>query len=406
MDHLSFRRLLSATTVTASLLSAVPAHAWTLQSIEQMRGITPTLVRTGSPVISKARSSVASHPSRRALRAAVARRNRRLSSISRSSASSSRSSVSSVSGVRDPYPDVSLGGRIVLLGGTSPVLGSVKAFSNAEPLRANTITVTLDTAVSSVDQLLIYDHDGWLLGSARLDSSVSGGKTYVLNLKTKTIVVPHREDYSFYIRAVLKNRDAGGVSAELLTAASVSLEGSGVWSNRSYTQSLTGTFSTHQIARSVITSIMNGGPTNELLLSGSDREIGKFRFMGVRGDGSADLRLTELRFTLSQTGNVSLSNAEIIADGSSDRSSCTISSSTITCPLSASFGSLSSGPRRLTLLADIAISNTGNRASLQVSLNEPGTTTSAGAIQWTDGSTTFDWVGADAPVIRGTYYSY
>ncbi|MEK7563164.1 MAG: hypothetical protein AAB544_02105 [Patescibacteria group bacterium] len=402
MNPTTFRRLLSVTTVTASLLSAVPAHAWTLRSIEQMRENPPTLVRTGTTVTSNA-----PHPSRRALRAAVARRARRSSSLSRSSSFSSRSSsVSSVSGALDPDTDASLRGRFALLGTMSPILGSVKVFNNAEPLMVTSITVTLDTAVTSVDQLLVYDEHARLLGSAQLDSTVGNGRTYTLNLKTRNLVIPQREEYSFYVRAVLKNRTAGGVSAELLVVDSIAVAGNGFWSNRSYNQSLTDDFNTHQIARSVITSVTNVGAMNEPLLSGTDREIGKFRFAGVRGDGSADLRLTELHFTISQTGNVSLSNAEIIADGSSERSSCTISSSTITCPLSASFGSLASSPRTLTLFADVAIANTGNRASLQVSLNEPGTTTLGGSIEWNDGTTTFDWVGADAPVVRGTYYSY
>jgi hypothetical protein len=345
-------------------------------------------------------------PSRRAIHAG-AKRSRSSSSRSSNFSFSSTSSVSAAvpPSSYDPFSDVSLGGRIALLGDASPVLGSVKAFNNAEPLRIETITITLESAVTSVDQLLVYDHDGGFLGSARLDSAVSGGKTYVLNIKTQKITIPQRMEYSFYVRAQLKSRNAGGVSAELLQIDSIAIAGVGGWSNRSYSQSLTETFSLHQTARSMITGITNAGASNEPLLSGSDSEIGRFRFIGVRNDGSADLRLTQLTFTLSQVGGVSLSDVQIVADGSSDRASCTVSSSTITCPLSAAFGSLTSSARTLVLLADITIPSS-SRASLQISLNEPGTPSSAGSIQWTDGTTTFDWVGFEGPVARGTYYSY
>lgn len=402
MQYLSLRRVLSISTVAMSLLAIVPAHAWTLTNLNMLQ-LPPTLARTGSSVQAISRL-LNTRPSRRQIRESGRRPSR--SSFSRSSHSSfSSASTSSVSTL-DPDTDVSIRGRIAVLGSTSPVLGSAKAFNNAEPLRINMITIRLDDVVTSVDTLLVYDHDGWLLGSARLDSNVSGGVTYTLNLKTKNIIIPQREDYSFYVRAILKSRTMGGVSAEFLKIDAITLEGNGVWSNRTYTQGLSGTFNTHQIARSVITSVTNAGAVNEPLLSGGDREIGKFRFIGVRGDGGADLRLTQLAFTVSQVGSVTLSDIQLVADGSSDRTSCSMASSTITCALADSFGSLASSTRILTLLADVTVSGSSNRASLQVSLNEPGTPSSAGAIQWTDGTTTFDWVGFEGPIVRGTYYSY
>jgi len=307
---------------------------------------------------------------------------------------------------RDPDGDVSQRGRIVVLGTTSPVLGALKIFSNAEPLIATRFTIVLSSAVTSIDHLVIYDHDARLIGAARLDASVSGGKTYVVRLRTSDLQIPRREDYSFYVRAKLKTKDQGGVSGETVQIASATVIGDGAWSNRSYEQTATGTFSAHETARSAITAVANVGSFEEGIIGGSDREIGKFRFAGMRGDGGADARLTELTFTVSQVGGVTLSNAQIVADGGSDRSDCTLSSSTITCALSAAFGSLTSGPRVLTLLADVTVPASASRASLQVSLNEAGNPTTPGAITWTDGSETFTWVGLETPVARGTYYSY
>jgi hypothetical protein len=325
---------------------------------------------------------------------------------SRSSVFSSPSSSSSSLSNRDPDADTALRGRIVVLGTVSPVLGALNVFSNAEPLIATKFTVVLSSAATSVDHLQLFDHDGRFIGSARLDGSVSGNATYVLNLRTRDLEISRREDYGFYVRATLKHKDQGGVAGETLQISSATVEGDGAWSNRAYTQTATGTFSAHETARSAITSVVNAGSIEEGIIGGSDREIGRFRFSGMRSDGGADVRLTQLTFTISQVGNVSLSSVQITADGTSERVDCTLSSSTITCTLPAAFGSLTSSNRTLTLFADVTVPSSASRASLQISLNQAGDPLTAGSISWTDGTEAYSWVGLETPVARGTYYSY
>ncbi len=329
------------------------------------------------------------------------------SSASRTVFSSSSSSFSSsLSSNRDPDTDASLRGRIVMLGAVSPVLGALNVLSNAEPLIATRFTVVLTSAVTSVDHLQLFDHDGRVIGAARLDSSLSGNATYVLNLRTRDLQIERREDYGFYVRAKLKAKDQGGVAGETLQISSATVNGDGAWSNRSYSQTATGTFSVHETARSAITSVVNAGLIEEGIIGGSDREIGRFRFSGKRADSGADVRLTQLTFTISQVGGVTLSSAQITADGSSERVDCTLGASTVSCTLPASFGSLTSSDRTLTLFAGVSVPSNVSRASLQLSLNQAGDPTSAGAISWTDGTDTYNWVGLESPVARGTYYSY
>ncbi len=114
---------------------------------------------------------------------------------------------SSLSSNRDPDTDASLRGRIVMLGAVSPVLGALNVLSNAEPLIATRFTVVLTSAVTSVDHLQLFDHDGRVIGAARLDSSLSGNATYVLNLRTRDLQIERREDYGFYVRAKLKAKN-------------------------------------------------------------------------------------------------------------------------------------------------------------------------------------------------------
>jgi hypothetical protein len=378
--------IIGATLMT--LVVASPAYAWRLT-----RPASRSAITTPRNVVSQRGRARPAVRTRKAI-------------ITPAPSTSSASSSSARFAPADPDSDVSQRGRIVVLGTVSPVLGALQIFSNAEPIIATSFSVTLTSAVTSVDHLLLYDHDARLIGVARLDTSVSGNATYVLRLKTKDIQIPRREEYSFYVRAKLKTRDQGGVSGETVQISSAKVNGDGAWSNRSYEQTATGAFSQHETARSAIVSVHNVGAFQEAIIGGSTVEIGKFGFSGIRGDGGADVRLTELTFTISQVGGVTLSSVQIAADGSSDRRDCTVTSSTITCMLTAAFGSLTSGDRVLTLLADVTVPSSAARASLQISLNEAGNPTTPGSVTWTDGSETFTWVGLESPVARGTYYSY
>jgi hypothetical protein len=342
----------------------------------------------------------------REAREAVETRSSRSSSSSSSASSSppQRASSAAASSVAfDPIGDVSTRGRIVLLNTVSPILGAVSIFSNAEPIIADAFLVTLSSGDGSVDSLLLYDQDQRLIGTARR----STGSTYRLGLKTKSILVPYREEYSFYVRADLKSYKDGGMGGELLAVSAISVEGSGAWSDSSYTQSATGTFSTHGLARSVITEIANAGQLSEPLVGGTGTEIGRFRFSGVTGDGGAEVTVTELLFNVSLVGGVTLSNVALLADGSGDRHSCSVSSSSINCSsIPESFGTLDGRARVLIVLADVTIPTGTEKAALQVSLNQAGDPLSPGAVRWTDGETTYQWVGFDSPIARGTYYSY
>lgn len=312
---------------------------------------------------------------------------------------SSSSSVSSYS--YDSDADVSSVSRILILGATTPVLAAAKVFSDAEPLVINTIKITLDTAVSSIDSLAVYDESARYLGRAYL----SGGAVYRLDLKNSDIVVPKREEYSFYVRALLKSHTQGGVSGESFSVSSVTVEGDGDWSNRPYTKSSTDTFPEFQIARSVIDRIENAGSMEEPLVAGEDLVIGSYRFTGRKGDGSADLAVTDLEFKLVLIGGVTVSSPEISVQGVSTRHACSVSSSTVTCASIPEFlGSFEDAPLTIDLHADVSVPADALKAALGANINQPGSLSSAGAVAWTDGTTSFTWVPFSAPVVRGTYY--
>ena len=304
----------------------------------------------------------------------------------------------------DPDSNVSTRSNFLLLGTVSPVLASVKIFNDTEPFDVTKITVVLTSAASSVEAFSVYDHDAMYLGRASLDSSLND-RSYVMNIKHGTLVVPKREDVSIYVRAIVKGHKSGGVSGETAEVGSIQIEGDGVWSNRSYLKGTSNSFNAFQTARSRVTSISNAGDEADVLISGTDIPLASFRFEGVTGDGSSTLQVTDLEFQIEQNGGVTISNVILSANSTTDEMSCTVAGTTVTCAsISAALGTFEDEPRTLTLYGDVTVPDAKN-SSLRLTLNQPGSVASAGAVTWTDGTTSFQWVQFSSLVARGTYFT-
>lgn len=329
------------------------------------------------------------------------------SSASSTSTSSSSSFVSSSnsSAAYDPLTDYSTTSTFFRLGTTSNIIGAIKIFNNQEPFLVEDITVNFSGTVPSIDQVRIYaSADGRYLGGASRDSS--DPSSFTLHLMSGILTVPKSTEVSVYARTVLSPYTSGGVSGETVHVSTFDVEGVGGWSNHTYSQSSTDTFSTSETARSTFTAITNAGSATDTLIAGTQRALGSFRFTGVTGDGNAELRILGLEIETGISGGVTLSNVKLGVGGSSDRFDCSIAGSTITCAsLSSSFGTIGDGSRTLTLYGDIALASGSSHGGVQLSLTPAGTTSSAGAITWTDGTSIFDWVPFDEAGLRGTYYS-
>lgn len=329
---------------------------------------------------------------------------------SSSSASSQVSSLSSSSVQFDELiEDTSTDDAVLVLGKVTHILGAAELFANSEPIIVHDFLIDIVAANSSLDAMHVYDHHGKLIGRATVDPSVPGKTRYRLGAKTKDIVLPYRDEYTYYVRGVLRNQESGGSSGGSVQVDSMGIAGVGKWSSRDYEQFTVGeTFSESTVARSSITEIRNVGDDRGILIEGTDQEIGAFFFKGVTGHSAARLKITAIDFQIGSVGGTTISNVTMKVDGSNERLDCTVSSSTLTCSgLSDTFGRIDDSSRVLRLYADIDVPDSSQSAGLQLSINDPGTIGSAGDITWTDGVTTFTWVDFPRkPVARGTYYSY
>ena len=301
----------------------------------------------------------------------------------------------------NPPSDVKAG--FLMLGTTSSILGGAKVFSEAQPINVNEIVVELKNAVTSIRSMLIYDQDTRLIGRAYRNPTNT--TEYLLSLKPEELTLAKGEDFSFYARAEVKSVDEGGISGEVIEIDRMGIEGDGAWNHKTQSAFSTEDYVEYETARSVITSIDNPYGTNDALLAGSSLRVGSFRFKGTAGNQGAELRLLTLQFNVNQTGGVDLSNVELGADGTTERISCTSAPGNVTCSnIPAMLGSFEDAARTLTVYADVAITGGFDNASLQLSLNDPGSTSGGGAVTWTDGTSVFEWVGGDFPVATGTLF--
>lgn len=329
-----------------------------------------------------------------------------VSSVSSTSSSTSSSSSSSV--ILDPLGDTTIRSNFILLGTTSPILGSANILSTGEPIDVDSFYLDLLDANSSISGFLVYNENQQYIGRATLDSSISGNRRYRVSVSNKNIVIEQNKEYSFYVRAETRSPDNGGVGGVPVRIDSLGVQGTGVWSSNNYTKLSTETFLTYQTADAVIERIDPVGETNSPLVAGPSRDIAAFTIEGAIAANSADLRITDLEFYASKSSNVSLTNIYLRRKDDTTLHACNLASNVITCSsIPASIGTVEDSPNTdIELLADVVIADGSTNGSLQITLIEPGSPSSSGDVTWTDGDTTFTWVAEESPVARATYYSF
>jgi hypothetical protein len=278
-------------------------------------------------------------------------------------------------------------------------------FLEEEPLDITSIAVNLTTEAQSVDSFLVYDETRRFLGRALLDPSASTNRKYVLTLASGTATVERRQDYSFYMRPVLRKYDEGGLGNQIVEIGNFVFEGYGVWSSQKYTKGSSENFPAFLTARSMVTQVRNALKATDLLVAGPQRTLASFTFDGTKSDPMAHIDVLTLQFQIGETGGVQLSNIFLRVDGSDERQTCNATASIITCAIPVTSASLADGPRTITISGDVFVPAVQD-ASLFLSLNNPGDILTAGSVEWSDGTSTFDWIAVASSVAQGTVWKY
>ncbi len=327
------------------------------------------------------------------------------SSSRTSSSSSSRTSSSSSSfggiGSTDPDTNLTVRSNFLLLGEVSPVVGAVDFFAAQEPIDVDRLTVSFASDPSSIQQVRVYaESDGRLLGTSFRD----GSNDYEINIPAGMLILPHRADAGVYVRLLMKPADGGASGGQIVRIENIEVEGDGVWSNSNYTVTSTETFLSFETTPALITGFIPATSlSSSAFVAGPSVTLWDENVSGRSTDNDYEPAITSLTFRVAKSSDVVLSDAQLTVPDSGAETDCTVSSGFITCDnIPASVGTVD-GLQRIRLIADID-SNGSSDSYLQVSLQQAGSATSAGDIEWTDGSVTYDWLPLEEPLARGIVY--
>ena len=320
-------------------------------------------------------------------------------SSSSSSAVSSSSSSSQSAGAIDPMSDTTLSTSLfALFGDTTPIVASIRAFINEEPLHVTYVRIAVTGSSSVVEYFSVYDQERRLLGRAS-----KNGSEYVLPLPVDTLVIPRKEYRSFYVRAHIGEFDRHADGEDAFGVLTVTLEGVGEWSNDTYVKPFSDNFPIVQPSAAVLTGLRNGGALTEFLTEGPTDLLDLRGAAKVTG-GLARARFDALTFTVAKS-DVTLSNVSLAVIGSGVSSPCTVNPTTVVCDnIPASLGTVS-GDFRLVVQGNVAITAGSDNPRLQLFLQNPGTPSAAGDVEWSDGISDYTWLPFATPVLRGTYFT-
>lgn len=330
------------------------------------------------------------------------------SSLSSLSSLFSPSSLSSLSSSSSPQAlDLGFPARshLLMIGSRTEPIGSASFFASKEPMLIRSVTVVMEDNYESLDTMYLIDSHGVQIGRLSLDPLDQTDRTWKANFATEGAYRLEKDTENVLgIEVLLKGRNEGGVSEELVQVDSFRLTVEGEWTHSTYGNIPADIpFPQHQTAQARILNITNALSEEDALPVGTDQLVAAFTFKG-EALNQADLRITELTFAISRPTGVQATGWELGASDTNTKAPCTISTNTVSCSSIPSELGAVNGMRTLRLFADVALTSGTQNAFLQISLNEPGTIGSNGAIRWTDGTGTYTWVELDQPVARGTRF--
>jgi hypothetical protein len=312
-----------------------------------------------------------------------------------SSTSSSSSSSSSVSSSSSSSSQSSVGweakSRLLLVGQrTQPVADG--NFGSDTEVKVQGAEVRFDRELTSLQGVTIVDEQGQPLFTLQRQADEPGKrKVWRGTDDGEMLTIPANQKAKLGVVLDLKGAGDGGVSEEfvLVQAFYVTLT-STKNGDSAMVQSDKQVQPPSQTAFARISAVQNT-MLSGALVAGKKREIGRFSFAGEMLP-DATLSITSLQLHLA-AANVDLANIGLkLADMQETSCSRSYSDPTLlTCPLPEGRQDVLGAMREISVFADVTIP-VGATPSLQVSLQQPGSLTDLGDIQWTDGVGDFRWI--------------
>ena len=305
-----------------------------------------------------------------------------------------------------PLPTIETSSKILVLGESDRIIGSIELNPRNEPIQVREIQITLSAAANSLTAIEIFDELGFELGSATVDLTASAnGDIFTMSLSPKNAYhISEDDEVVIGFRARLKSEDEGGASGESVQISDVDITAIGYWTSREVSVTTEGPdFKEHVTALTTIDDIQAIGKKTGTFSLGSEKLIGSFRFAAKQvSDADADPRITDITFSVSTPSEVTIENPILRDPIAGTEANCTFASLEITCSsIPSNIGSIDA-PRDLSVYADVSLGDTHPDPFLQLEINDPGGPSGGGSVTWTDGTTSFSWVPFGQPVARGT----
>ncbi len=319
-----------------------------------------------------------------------------------SSAVSVSSSSSSTSSSRKRFPAIS---HQILLGQASfPIADGIVRPSITGDVRI--VTFNFRQEISSVQGVSLVGADGHIISDlvrGRQDPNDHKYRTWEAVLPAGVLHLTAGTDTMLGFTVTTKTKDGGGIPNQLIEPVSFSVilqeEATGTSEQLIPTNTH---FPASQTVQSLLTSIQNVKPSTGDLAPGKRILVASFQFGGTVLDG-ADLSVTQLMLSVESSG-LNLSNWYIMTTDRPDQMSCgatgTAPSSVACDGIGSEAGHVGTGIRTLNVYADVALSGSPNPATLRVSLGDPGTLGKSGAITWSDGAGSYNWLDLSETTVR------
>lgn len=322
------------------------------------------------------------------------------SSFSSSSSSSvtSASSVSSSSGPvsRWTHPTPS---RFLLVGSrTRPIASGVFQFS--APMDIRTVTVEMKRKITTIESLHLVDNRGRTLATLKLDNTDLQDKRWRADLPAGEATVGPGS-VPLGIEATIKTALQGGFPEDFIEVKTMSMiVGDPASIGTSQALPVEWSHPAHQTANALLERVENAGPREGTMTLGTNQRIGEFRFTGQ--STGATLHIENLLFTARIPGGVTVQNWRVANAGGGAYISCSFGSEGVHCPITEAAGMMSGGALTLAVFGDVTMVPGTQGATLQILLNDPGSLSTFGAVQWSDGTGHYRWMEGEAPLAVGT----
>ena len=330
------------------------------------------------------------------------------SAAAASQAASSQSSVSSVVTELFPMPATS---HFLLLG-TRELIASGHFVPREGRALIRNITVKFRTEPRNVRSVYLVESNGTRIAELQPDTYDQQDLTWKSDGNTAIDYALPETGKELGVEVLLQDRE-NGFANELISMKWISMNVEALDTNDTYQLiAANASYPAHQTVQSRIMSIESNMPPVVDLRNGDGVLLAETKFTGEIL-GGAQLQITNLTYTISDTNGVNISNFHIGMSQNTTTSPCSLGEGHfINClNIPASIGMFDkNGSTLLQLWGDMEVQPSVTDPQLHIDIINPGTISTTiepgeiGDVQWSDGSGEYKWLEMQKPIAEGNVW--